>query len=160
MIVNSRYRGFGAISTHQAGVNCSATGSWETWCDCMFPEGSDRSNCKKKVSWSCPGCAVAPWTDIGAAARGIPKAGALAALARLAVPMATQAIPGAVPSTPPQVGPPSAPPYVGPPLPAYLPPEIAPYVAAVRKNWLPIAIGAGALGLGVMAVLELRRGKR
>lgn len=65
---------FGAQSYQPDGRDCPVGGDWDTWCNCMFTEGTaENTQCKWKVSISCPQCAFAPWTDIGAGARGIRK---------------------------------------------------------------------------------------
>ena len=73
MIVRNipNFGSFGAISPITQG-NCDATGSWENWCDCMWPavaDASTNSKCRSKPWWV---AGVPPWTVIGAAARGIP----------------------------------------------------------------------------------------
>lgn len=88
-----------AQSFFKPGVECSVASieagpgdawtKWNRWCDCMFEPGSaDWKKCVAKhcvLGWGCaqpwgtdpfnvhPGMLVAPWTDVGAAARGIPK---------------------------------------------------------------------------------------
>lgn len=79
----SRYRGlgyfgsFGTASQYQSNKECPVGGSWEDWCDCVFPEGDLRQRCRSKPF---PGGWVAPWTEVGAAARGLPKPGSLVAV--------------------------------------------------------------------------------
>lgn len=46
-------------------------GAWEDWCDQKF--AGDPANLAKCKGWS----PFAPWTDVGAAMRGIPKPGSL-----------------------------------------------------------------------------------
>lgn len=87
-----------AASFFQPGVECDTVAAgrtsdpWKTWCDCMFQPGSaDWNRCVARaclLAWGCPnpskggandlfnahpGMLAAPWTDLGAAARSIPK---------------------------------------------------------------------------------------
>lgn len=60
---------FGATSSD--GNDCPAQGDWGAWCDCMFGSRKDTThnfNCKKPLPF-------APWTEFGAAVRGIPHVG-------------------------------------------------------------------------------------
>lgn len=59
MIISS-YRGLGRFG-----------GAWEDWCDQKF--ANDPVNLGKCKGWA----PFAPWTDVGAAIRGIPKPGSL-----------------------------------------------------------------------------------
>lgn len=68
--------GFGAIGI--TGENCPAGGSWDAWCNCMYPAGASPDLNAKCKSRPFPGGWVAPWTDVGAAARGLPKEGIIA----------------------------------------------------------------------------------
>lgn len=63
------YGDFGTASMTQEGVDCPASGSWEAWCDCVFK--GDNTNLAKCKGWAI----AAPWTDVGAGLRGIPKPG-------------------------------------------------------------------------------------
>lgn len=110
MIVNnaqlSRFAGFGSTSP-ESGGDCPAQGSWENWCDCMWPGSSApgiNAACRKTADglFSNPALRAAPWTDLGAAARGIPKPGSWIA------PILQTVMP-----TTPQAAPPVAPPVIG-----------------------------------------------
>ena len=79
IIRRSRFGAFGMASTYQA-KDCPSSGSWESWCDCMFPAGSQlNAQCRQPSPgvacvyqpWN--GHCYAPWTDAGSAARGLPK---------------------------------------------------------------------------------------
>lgn len=63
---------FGTPSQYQANVECPVVsgGSWEAWCDCVYPEGDLRNRCRSKPF---PGGFLPPWTEAGAGARGLPK---------------------------------------------------------------------------------------
>jgi len=55
------------------GADCAVGGSWESWCDCMWPSDSaTNEKCRKSL----PG---APWTLVGSALRGIPFYGTISA---------------------------------------------------------------------------------
>lgn len=79
----NRYRGlsgfgfaFGTPSQWQD-KDCPVGGDWDTWCNCVFPAGSDlNTRCRSRPF---PGGFVAPWTEVGAGARGLPKPGSLVA---------------------------------------------------------------------------------
>ncbi len=62
---------FGA--TGITGADCPAGGSWDVWCDCMYPASADpalNAKCRgKPMSF----LTLAPWTDVGAVQRGLPK---------------------------------------------------------------------------------------
>src|SRR5687768_4422810 len=66
MIVNrvAGRRGFGAFG-----------GEWETWCDNKFK--SDPENLVKCKSQPMGPFTLAPWTDVGAIQRGLPKPSSL-----------------------------------------------------------------------------------
>ena len=89
------YGAFGARSYTTPQVECSVgdfdgkpTG-WQDWCNCMFPAGDpNRAKCRKRPCAnpfdSDPDCVFgvanpalswAPWTEVGAGIRGIPKEG-------------------------------------------------------------------------------------
>lgn len=66
------------------GRDCPASGDWNTYCDCMFPAGAEREQCKQKYCAifnpvspgycrADPRLMAAPWTEVGAGARGIRK---------------------------------------------------------------------------------------
>lgn len=62
------------VSLGAAGVagSCPAGGDYNAWCDCMWPSPEDAAtNAKCKAEGSLVS-AVAPWTLVGSAARGIP----------------------------------------------------------------------------------------
>lgn len=72
MIVKTNFRGFGA--TGITGADCPVGGDWDAWCECMYPytaDGALNVKCKSKpMSF----LTLAPWTDVGAIQRGLPKA--------------------------------------------------------------------------------------
>lgn len=86
MLINERYgavqnrfpstlNGFGSFGTVSpyTGTDCVDDGSWEGWCDCIWPASSDASlnqKCKSKPLWI---LTAAPWTETGAKQRGIPN---------------------------------------------------------------------------------------
>lgn len=65
--------GFGATSP-ATGDDCPAQGSWESWCDCMWPVTRTDPTTNGKCRVPLPG---APWTILGANLRGIPHASGL-----------------------------------------------------------------------------------
>lgn len=65
--------GLGAASYAVVGKDCPVNeADWDGWCNCMY-SGEENVRCKWRVSLGCPGCAFAPWTDVGAGARSIRK---------------------------------------------------------------------------------------
>lgn len=66
---------FGTASQY-ANKDCTVGGDWDTWCNCVFTAGSDlNTRCRNKPFPV--GLVAAPWTEVGAAARGLPKPGDL-----------------------------------------------------------------------------------
>lgn len=95
---------FGTASVKSPGVDCPATGSWETYCACMY-EGDTLAKCLTKPSGGaqiyCPPWASAPWTECGKSARfgaggeGIVGTGkALIGTGKAVIDMGKQVFPG------------------------------------------------------------------
>ena len=104
------YRGFGYFgspSQYQSNVDCPVGGSWEAWCACVYAPGSDAlARCVSKPLG--PAMFTAPWTEIGAGARGLQHAGTFApitsAVLNIVSPLTAgviQAVPGAPVTLPP-----------------------------------------------------------
>lgn len=145
---------FGTPSTYQPGVECPAKGSWEDWCDCVFQPGSENhGRCRSKPMGL---LTAAPWTDIGAGQRGIPKPGSIVAAV-------VQTVTGAPPPAPVEPVQPAPPPVATPeqprivgqehvfrrPIPLVQPPARA---TKGMSPWAWAAVGVGALGLAMLLV--------
>jgi hypothetical protein len=91
-MILSDYRGFGTPSP-TTGVDCP-TGDVAAWCDCMWPGSvnpSANTACKSAPFGS---ATPDPWTDLGAAARGLPNVSSTATVGLLASLFGSPAAPG------------------------------------------------------------------
>lgn len=84
MVSTSRFGALGSTSPVSK-ADCPAAGSWETWCDCMYPPAQSAAlngQCRQNRL-------IAPWTDIGATLRGLPTGNQLLNTVSSAVQSAT-----------------------------------------------------------------------
>lgn len=99
---------FGTASQYQPNKDCPVGGSWENWCNCVFTPGSElNTRCLSKPIG--PALFAAPWTEVGAGARGLPKPDSLAAtLTSAGMSIISGVLPGGIiqapPPPPPAVG--------------------------------------------------------
>lgn len=155
----ARYRGFGAFGTpsQYQDKECPVGGSFEAWCDCVFPRGSDlHTRCHSRPI---PAGFFAPWTEVGAAGRGLPKPGSIVASATATVLQIVSPLTGGIvqaPVTAPLV--PSVPPVQSVPVVTTQPsitvePTAGPAEASIFGIPKTIAgVGAVVLAVGVAAL--------
>lgn len=152
-IYESGFGSFGTASGWQPNKDCPATGSWEAYCDCVYPEGDQRNRCRSKpLGFLTP----APWTIAGKTARGV---GDIA-------PAIVQSVVNAGQSYIASVAPPVQP--VNPPVVASTSPvsPVSPSSGSAFPSFIPTSLtsGGGAglglaalAGFGVLALILLKK---
>jgi hypothetical protein len=71
-MIYSDYSGFG-VASPVTKADCPPGGDVGAWCDCMWPAQSDPGTNSACKSTPLGGMTPDPWTDLGAATRGIPN---------------------------------------------------------------------------------------